>query len=624
MPILDRFPHRPKEMKPLGKPHWLPRNRTTKRPHDLLFLDTETKVLVSFINTDYHTFRLGIGCHVTRRKPPRKNTETWRTFHNAELLLDWIHGLALPKRPLYLFASNPSFDLWITKFYTGMRKRGWRLKFLYVQNMAFILSCRNAKRKIVVLGTQNFLPVSVARLGEMVALPKLDTDPLSAGTEAIERYCKRDVEIIRDFILWYLGWCDSQNAGAWAYTLSGQSRNAFTHRYMTSRLFVHRNPIALEMEREAYKGGRVEAFRIGDLSGTTWWKLDVNSLYASIMQRYDFPTRIKGIVYDLTPGNLQRLFRWYLCTARVTLRTDDPAYGILIGKRLCFPTGEFKATLCTGSLQYALGLGHLRDIREVVCYERAPIFRAFVGHFYRMRLRYKKSGDALRSKMIKRLLNMLYGKFGMAPREKLSQEEAQDDTIYRRNFTTSGIPGGQIWTQLMGTLIKEGNPMEHPQSIPSIAAHVTDYARCYIHMLIAIAGRQNCAYCDTDSLFVNALGYEKLQGWIDPDKLGMLKCEGKSNSLIIFGAKDYIWESRRVLKGVGPKAREVEDGVFEMTFFPGLNTLLGGCEEGEIPVEKRLKRLDRIYRKGNIQPDGSVAPLGLSPPDALSNSSFIT
>ena len=58
-----------------------------------------------------------------------------------------------------------------------------------------------------------------------------------------------------------------------------------------------------------------------------------------------------------------------------------------------------------------------------------------------------------------------------------------------------------------------------------LAAYITAGARSMLCRAIVIAGPENVYYCDTDSLFVNAEGFRRLQaaGLLHEDMLGLFK-----------------------------------------------------------------------------------------------------
>jgi len=71
------------------------------------------------------------------------------------------------------------------------------------------------------------------------------------------------------FMAWkrWIEFCQSEDLGAFGYTIAGQSFNAFRHKFMKEDIYIHNSEKVLELERECYKGGRCEAFFIGTSEG---------------------------------------------------------------------------------------------------------------------------------------------------------------------------------------------------------------------------------------------------------------------------------------------------------------------------------------------------------------------
>ena len=56
--------------------------------------------------------------------------------------------------------------------------------------------------------------------------------------------------------------------------------------------------LILRKELASYYGGRTEAFKIGSLSGYTWYKFDINSLYPFVMANADYPVSLYKSDYN--------------------------------------------------------------------------------------------------------------------------------------------------------------------------------------------------------------------------------------------------------------------------------------------------------------------------------------
>ena len=148
-------------------------------------------------------------------------------------------------------------------------------------------------------------------------------------------------------------------------------------------------------------------------------------------------------------------------------------------------------------------------------------------------------------------------------------------------------------------------------SFPAIASYVTSYARLILSDAINKAGRDNCYYCDTDSLVVNRQGWEALVDEVDQDRLGAWGLDTILGSMTLHGPKDYVFDDKIVLKGVRANAEWISSDTVEQDQFVGFRGLvrLGSLDA---PLVKRItKKQRRIYTKGIPTAAGNVLPLTL-------------
>jgi len=264
--------------------------------------------------------------------------------------------------------------------------------------------------------------------------------------------------------------------------------------------------------------------------------------------------------------------------------------------------------LTTPELKHALTHNHLLKIFDAVIYQQARIFTRYVDKFYQLRREFAAAGDELFAHFCKLLLNSLYGKFGQkaevwtkigdAPGETNRIEDGYDSV--KKKYTRIRY--------LLGEVFELEGLEETRHSFPGIAAHVTAYARAYLWYLMERAGPGNYFYCDTDSLIVNDQGLENLASLLSDTELGMLKVEGTYQQITIHGLKDYVLPTKTVIKGIRKNAVRVDDQVYRQDRWPSLKGLLRDNVTSVYRTETVTKVLDRQYRKGFVNQDGTVTP----------------
>ncbi|KKL12136.1 hypothetical protein LCGC14_2538800, partial [marine sediment metagenome] len=403
---------------------------------------------------------------------------------------------------------------------------------------------------------------------------------------------------------------------------------AFRHRFMKHEIFIDANEGALALARSAYYGGRTECFKLGDIPNTIYC-FDINSMYPYVMREHDFPTKLITHLTRVSVDDLRELVTKGQCIASVELNTDQPAYAIRYETRLVFPIGRFRSYLATPEILYALEHNHIESVNEVAVYESAPLFVDHINYFWDKRLEAKRKGNETDVYLYKIMMNGFYGKWGQngrkfsdigeAPISEVSSWSEWDvDTQTMRKFRKFG-----------GVIQEESKDAEGRDSHPAIASHITAYSRLYLFQLIEVAGRENVVYCDTDSLFVNAVGRDRLASYCG-EELGQLKLEWTSEKVQIRDNKDYSvlseegkWIAK--IKGVRKTAAKViwQGEALHVTFIPiesltfnvfrqvRFQSIKGKMREGNLNQQKItpiVKHYARQYKKGVVGDDGVISP----------------
>lgn len=587
-------------------------------PRHFLFYDTETSQELSPSGEVLHRLRMGWACYWRRGEGKRKDREVWHLFRTPSDFWEFVFSHLAHRTRLYLIAHNQTFDTVQVDAYRVLDQEGWKLVRFYDRKPVYIAVWRKADYSLVFLDNGNYFKSSLRELGAQVGLEKLEVDFSTCTEEELSIYCKRDVEILLHTWRKWLSFHEENDLGCFGFTVAAQAFNTFRHRFMEHPIMIHDRTWAYRLEREAYFGGRVECFFIGQVPESPIYVLDINSMYPSVMLGNLFPVRLRGRDRQPSLLALSQYLREYLVIAQVLIRTPVPAYPMRLNGKLVFPVGEFRTTLATPELAYALSQGHILRVGEVVLYEGAPIFTSFVTFFWQARARAKAQGDKAGSLFYKILMNSLYGKFGQ--KEERWTPLPVEDHGPPRYWKEYDLEEGRwvSYRAFAGRVEVSREEEEAYHSFPAIAAHVTSYARMYLWHLFLLAGRENVYYCDTDSLFVNREGYESLSEMIDPSRMGLLSLKEVCSSLVIYGPKSYRAGDKLTLKGIRKDAQEVAPGVWRQEQWPTLSTLVRRGDLSTYPVLTVEKHLSFTYDKGEVTSEGWVRPLRLplspSPP----------
>lgn len=589
----------------------LHKNHRVNFPRRMLFFDTETKKQIVG-DTEKHRMDIAWSCYWRRRGGGDKDTETWKFWEGTYPLAKYIEGLTHQKESLWVFAHNAFFDLQVSDFFYYFTKWGWVLDFVFDKGLTYILVIHKEKQSIKVVSTTNYFDTSLKEVGKLVNLEKLEVDFEKISREDLSTYCRRDVEIMMRALKLYFEFIRVNDLGKFGLTRASQAFNAYRHRFMNTKIYIHTNEKAVELERSAYMGGRVECFRFGEQKGGPFLSLDVNSMFPYIMKNVPLPVRL--IDYRVGPPLhiIEAGLRKFCMVAHVSLDTNIPLYAVRRNFKVIFPTGRFKAYVCTPLLTEAMKRGHLIKIHCLSAYEVGTLFSEYVDFFYMLKQRYKKEGNAILEKTAKIFLNSLYGKFAQWSSLEERIEDKTCDGYYRLETLDLVTGETEIEYKLFNTIVRQWGKEPAKNSLIAISAHITEWARLILWNIIEGIGKNRVLYCDTDSIKIRKEFLPFVSYPIDPDKLGSLKVEGEFKDFTIWGAKNYITEKERRIKGIPRSAEEIDEFTFKYPSFPKQATHMRHRIMRHHIVEQMIKEAKPRYDKGDVLPDGTTRPYVLN------------
>lgn len=589
----------------------IPELKNSRYPHSILVFDTEAYRGEIINGVEAQTLRLGVCKYLKVSKDLEVTKEETQVFYSVNDLYTMIDWYSRKDSSIYIYAHNIKYDIQLSGILTYMLGEGWKISIIVLDDPPTFIRLKRGRKSVMFVDTFNYWQTSVKAMGDQLGSAKLTMPEGKDTDEEMIIYCTRDVEILTQYLLTFMRYLDDNDLAGLGLTLASQSFRSYRHRFMKTPIVIHKREEVLQLERDGYMGGRVEAYFIGTAPSQPYYKLDVNSMYPYVMKSHTYPIELVGYSENIMPGRLWDLLEEYYVIADCTLKTDKPIYAYKNGHKLVYPVGEFRTVLHHTELLDRMNLRARDKIHRVAIYRQGDVFSSYVNYLYERKLKAEAEGNKVERHQAKILLNSLYGKFGQ--REFISTIQDNPEGVrYGRLTGYSEALGKTVEVMYLGDQIEiryQGG--ESIYSCPSIAGAVTAYARRYLWGLIELAGFNNTYYCDTDSLIVNEQGYKNLTSEIDPTRLGKLKLEGVETSLVIQGAKEYIYGTEVKHKGVPHNAKEITLGVWEYQQFRGAKTwALAGMPTG-VEVYTRTKTRKTRYDKGTILDNGKVIPLSL-------------
>lgn len=592
--------------------HKLKPNKTQEFPRNVCYVDTETSEKTIDKKTKVQKLKLGVGCYIREGRKDHKPREIWWDFITSRAFWKRLLEETERDRTLLILGYNMGFDMRILQGFKHLFKLGYIVKKICMLPNCFILDFQKDKHRIKVIDAMNYFDGSLKQWGKMLGLEKLEVDFKKASDKELLTYCYNDVAILKAIWEKWRKFLKDNHFGHFCVTRSSHALTIFRHRFMRVPLFIHDNTKVLDLERSGYYGGRTECFFIGKCNEPKIFKLDVNSMYPTVMASTPVPTELIAFDYKTNLLYEPELLDRFGIVAEVFLNTDLPIYPKRREGKLIFPTGKFWAVLCEPELRQAMERGHVVTTQRMAFYKKAVIFDGYVNEMYNLRNEYKKQDDEIFQKLCKYLMNSLYGKFGQRNEtwDYLGYFPRLTDGVYKvadlmtGEWNTFYILYGHEWKSLGKT--------DSAHSFPAISAYITSAARVMLWKLIESAGRLNVFYCDTDSLIVNQEGYDNLKDELNETELGKLKLEYESDLLTINAPKDYQTYKEKHIKGVPKKADRISDTHYQYWQWERVRGAIHKSHLECVYMYLTDKHLARNYSKGSVSSSGWVVPFVLS------------
>lgn len=329
-------------------------------------------------------------------------------------------------------------------------------------------------------------------------------------------------------------------------------------------------------DREYYRGGRVEAFRVCLAAGYRNPGEPCRCGSCCLADAWDINSSYPYSFLDCPPTDT-------LVVCDVDVRGDGPgplAWLTRDHEKLLFPAGRFRTAVWESNYErYIRPHGAVKavsvvrtiptDLRWIV------ELRETIASAYELRLQAKRRGDGAFAYAAKIGMNSIYGRLGLkAEREiAITSEKVPegDDVVYHR-IKAGFLSFKKIWSQ--------------PAANYLFASFVTDNARARLYDGLMKAQGEPL-YCDTDSVYLRAgTKFPMRQG----NACGAWKHEG-TDCLTVLSVKDYSFGGKTVLKGGAEQ--------YQWT----LKRAAGGKAA---TLVQKTRRTD--YDKRDVLPDGSTLP----------------
>ena len=429
-----------------------------------------------------------------------------------------------------------------------------------------------------------------------------------------------------------MGWWVENGAGRWQDTIGAAAYQWWRTTVGPKTVLEHTHPAATKIEESAIHGGRVQLFWFGSAGAETpspetlaaspravdvhmskpVYKLDVRSMYVSILAKAPFPTRLIARLRCRTPPELAAACRSIGVVATVRVRLSAPRLPFRCPERgTVYPTGEWWTTLTTPELETALQRSEVVSVAEVWAYQMGRPFQSFAEALTRIRTGAIAGGDTLGGTFTKLMGNALGGRLAKTGKGWVTESHKP----CRRRWGPwgeSNLDEGArtICRGVAGVRQRYVNKGIRPGGLAACFAFLTAYGRVLLNSYIDVAGERETLWVDTDGLVVTQEGYDRLlaAGLVRGDAPGYLRREEAISHFAARTPKHYVQGDAWTLSGVRDDYGPVRDGVVRC--YQSANPVRSGVRplSDSIPTRTQTLKLDQIPLSGTPGIDGWLIP----------------
>ena len=551
-------------------------------PPRMVAFDTESKISH---DGDVEVQEWRVGCAIRWRTDLKSGDRAeGRVFDTPEAFWEWVSEWTRKGTRTVVWAHNLGHDVRISRMFEILPLYGYHLDWCNLDRNISSATWRSDHGTIVLADSWTWIPLPLNIIAPQVGMVKYEMPRGNAAREEWARYCMQDAEILYHVVSVLMGYITSEHLGNWQPTGAGMAYTTWRHRFMEHKVLCHDDNAALEAERHAMHTGRAEAWRHGKLYGEKWTEVDLRNAYVSIAASTEVPRKLHMHHGAISIRQFQQLRDNFAVLCRVTVRIENPATPCRINGRVYWPTGTFDTWLWDCELSQAIEYGAEVVIHECYTYVRAAVLGGWAKWTLSILYGTGDSVSPIVRTHIKHCARALIGRLSLRT-PSWEQFGRNDERITGISYVTYPDTGKTHRLLHVGddVLIETGRT-EGKDSLPMITGYIMATCRTMIWEAMNVAGLENVAHVDTDSILVNATGLDRMQHHYALSFERLWSVKGTYRTLEVHAPRSYFRGGERVTSGIPRKAQQVAPGTYEGERWSALAADLADGHAGQVRV----------------------------------------
>lgn len=571
--------------------HWIRENNQERMPPRMVAFDTESTSTYDD-ETEVQVWR--VGCAIRWRTDLKSgDAREARVFQNPREFWEWVSDYTRTGTRTVVWAHNLGYDIRTSRMFEELPRLGFHLEWCNLDRNVSSATWRSDHGTIVLADTWTWIPLPLKVIAGQVGMVKYDMPSGKAVPADWAKYCMQDCEILHNVVVALVQFIRSEHLGNWQPTGAGMAMATWRHKFLSHKILVHDDLRALDAEREAMHTGRAEAWRHGKIHNEKWTEVDLRNAYVTIAATHDLPRKIHMHHGSMSLRAYRDLHDRFAVLCKVRVSTSVPCVPYRSANRHVWPVGEFTTWLWDPEVDLAIESGADIRILEAYTYVRDPILQDWARWALGLLDSNREDVPPIIRTYAKHCCRALIGRLSLrCPSWEYLGANPEGITGITQVVLTDEKRTTRMLHVGDDTLIETAR-VEGKDSLPMITGYIMSVCRTMLWHAMKIAGEDNLAHVDTDSVLVNSVALAAMRAAYGDRFHSTWAIKGTYTDLEIFGPRAYYRDRQRVTAGIPSKAAETGPGVYEGERWSAVATELEAFHAGQVTITAATWHLRR-------------------------------